>query len=101
VAFFPLAKFAAKLLTTRKITTYVAILGSHPAITQPSEYFPGLLEACFSMGLRIAEHVHGVRRKGDDGKHNKMFEALHEIADGELTLLGTALQGCPRVPLSR
>src|SRR5664279_2740834 len=32
VAFFPLAKLAANLLAARKITTYVIILGSHPAI---------------------------------------------------------------------
>ena len=30
VAFFNLAKCAAKLRTARKITTYVAILPSHP-----------------------------------------------------------------------
>src|SRR5580704_756170 len=40
LAFFPLAKFAAKLLTARKITTYVAILGSHRAIHAGSGILP-------------------------------------------------------------
>ena len=37
---FPLAKFAAKLLTARKIATYVAILGSHPAIRAAKGILP-------------------------------------------------------------
>ncbi len=43
--FFPLAKFAAKLLTARKIATYVAILGSHPAIHAAQGILPRLLSA--------------------------------------------------------
>ena len=41
VAFFPVAKLAAKLLAAPKIATCVAILRSHPAINAAGEYFPG------------------------------------------------------------
>ena len=37
---FPLAKFAAKLLTARKIATYAAILESHPAIRAAKGILP-------------------------------------------------------------
>jgi hypothetical protein len=43
VAFFNLAKFAAELLTARKITTYVVILDRIHATTQPAEFFNRLL----------------------------------------------------------
>jgi hypothetical protein len=45
VAFFNLAKLAAKLLTARKITTYVVILDRIHATTQPAEFFNRLLNA--------------------------------------------------------
>lgn len=45
--------------------------------------------SCFSLGIKVAEYVHGVRRKGGDGKHDEMFDVIKSVADGDLTLLGT------------
>ena len=47
------------------------------------------MKVCFTLGLRVAEHVHGIGRTGDDKKHDAIFEALKEVAKGDLTLLNT------------
>lgn len=47
------------------------------------------MTACFSLGVRVAEHVHGIRRTGNDKSSDEMFETLKSVADGGLTLLNT------------
>jgi hypothetical protein len=50
-----------------------------------------MIESIFTFGIRIAEHIHGVRRSGEDAiaKTDAIFAAVREIASGDLTLLGT------------
>jgi hypothetical protein len=47
------------------------------------------LKVCFTLGIRIAEHVHGICRTGDDKKHDEIFKVLKAVANGDLTLLST------------
>ena len=48
-----------------------------------------LQEACY-LGILVAEHVYGIRRKSGDGKIQEMIDTLKAIAHGELTLVETA-----------
>ena len=44
----------------------------------------------FTLGLLVAEHVHGLRRPGGDDTARRRFEAtLEAVARGDLTLLDT------------
>jgi len=51
------------------------------------------LRAGFILGIKIAEYIHGVKREirdlTSDPKTDAMFQALKEVANGSLTLLGT------------
>lgn len=43
----------------------------------------------FVLGIMVAEHAHGIRRTGDDGKTDAIYETLRLVANGDLTLLNT------------
>lgn len=43
----------------------------------------------FFLGIKVAEHVHKIRRTLEDKMHDKIFETLQAIAEGELTLMNT------------
>ena len=50
---------------------------------------PELVKAIFSFGLKVGEHVHGIKRAGDDKSNDQICETVRAVADGNLTLLGT------------
>src|SRR3954454_4195384 len=56
------------------------------------------LKAAFSLGIKIAEHVHGIERTGDDDSNDAIFEALQTVADGDFTLLGTPEEEFKKLP---
>ncbi len=57
-----------------------------------------VIKAFFSLGLKVAEHVHGVRRDGDDPKTDAIFETLKSIASGDLSLLDTPEEMIAKLP---
>ena len=59
------------------------------------------LQVAFSLGLKTAEHIHGVTRKGNQVLTDKVFEILEKVASAEITLLDTpeeTLAGLPAPP---
>ncbi len=48
-----------------------------------------VIKTLFSMGVKVACHVNGVRLTGDVAHANAAFEVLKQVADGDLTLLPT------------
>jgi hypothetical protein len=66
----------------------------------PDSMNPKLVESIFTFGIRVAEHIHGVRRSGEDAipKTDAIFDAVREIASGDLTLLGTPEEIIAQMP---
>jgi hypothetical protein len=56
------------------------------------------IRSCFLLGVAIAEHVHGIIRKRDDGKTVSILRTLQEIADGSLTLVETPTEMMSGLP---
>ena len=59
---------------------------------------PDLVKSIFSFGLKVAEHVHGVRRGGNDNTNEELFKVIRAVAAGELTLLGTPEETIASLP---
>lgn len=47
------------------------------------------LVAGFMFGIRVAEHVHGIKSRFEDDTADKILETVQLIAEGHLTLVDT------------
>ena len=50
------------------------------------------------LGIKVAEYIHGYRRKPHDPTEDKLFETLKEVADGTLTLMDTPEEELAKLP---
>jgi hypothetical protein len=57
----------------------------------PVDDHPNQLERAFGLGMRLAEHVHGIRRGPDPSqdKTEAILTTLEEIASGDFALIDT------------
>ena len=56
------------------------------------------LQIAFSLGLKVAEHVHGFDRKRNQAITDAMFKVLDQVAKGEITLLDTPEETIASLP---
>jgi hypothetical protein len=47
------------------------------------------LQVAFFLGVMTAEHIHGIRRKGNQDLVDEIFRIVEKVANGDLTLLST------------
>jgi hypothetical protein len=56
------------------------------------------LHTAFALGVRAAEHVHGVDRKRNQAATDAIFRILDKVASGELTLIDTPEETIGNLP---
>lgn len=57
-----------------------------------------LAKTCFILGIRVAENVHGIRRKPNDPTQDAIFDTLKAVASGEITVIDTPEEVAAKLP---
>lgn len=56
------------------------------------------LQVAFALGVMVAEHIHGTKRKRNQVLTDRIFKVLQQLASGELTLLDTPEETIASLP---
>ena len=56
------------------------------------------VQLAFALGVKVAENVHGVSRKRNQGLTDAIFRTLQDIADQKITLLNTPEEDLASLP---
>lgn len=60
---------------------------------------PDLILQIFVFGVKVAEHIHGIRRTGENlDKTDEIFDTVRAIVSGDLTLLPTPEEAFAALP---